>query len=122
MFVKSTTIEYRDPGFVSTETGASPAGLSGCTGRSASPIMAAMPDLRDPTDDEIAAALAAVRMYLDSPDAESQSEPLGWRAAARLETQQVRPARVTVRPSWSTVERLRRQAATGFLGGSGLSL
>jgi len=82
--------------------------------------MAAMPNHHAPTEEEVAAALAAVRLYLASPAVEAGEHRLGWRDSARLASQHVRPGRVSVRPSWRTVERLRRQLATGFLGGAGL--
>jgi hypothetical protein len=82
--------------------------------------MAAMPDHAPPTDAEVAAALAAIDLLLEAPDVEQPDPRAGWRDATRLLTQRLRPVRVAVRPSWSTVERLRRNASDAFYGVTGL--
>jgi hypothetical protein len=66
--------------------------------------------MTEPTDDEIAAALVAVRLYLEAeqPDApQPDSPPSAWREAARLEAQGVSQRRGPA-PHWGNVERLRR--------------
>lgn len=66
------------------------------------------------SDDEIAAALAAVQALLSEeqraeavPDAGDD----GWRNSARLAVQHLRPTRTRTAPRWSTIERLRRAVA-----------
>jgi hypothetical protein len=73
-----------------------------------------------PGADEIAAAIAAIRLMLGEDDAAAQEERAGWIASARLTTQRIPPRRVHRPPSWSTVERLRRGSASSFLGITGL--
>ena len=66
--------------------------------------------MTDPTDDEIAAALAAIQLYLEAeqheevqPDAPVQR----WRMASRLAAQGVMAGRGSA-PHWGNAERLRR--------------
>ncbi len=73
-----------------------------------------------PGADEITAAIAAIRLMLGEDDAVAQEERAGWIASARLITQRIPPRRVHTPPSWSTVERLRRDSASSFLGITGL--
>lgn len=69
------------------------------------------PAIDQPTEDEVAAALAAVQALLSA----EQSQPMpvaavddGWHNSAKLAVQQVRPARTRIAPRWQTIERLRR--------------
>ncbi len=73
-----------------------------------------------PTDDEVAAALAAVQAYLavEQPDTLPATESIGWQQSAKLSVQGLRPARTRVPARWDTVERLRR--SSGFYGVVGL--
>lgn len=73
---------------------------------------------RPPTDEEVAAALAAIRLLLHAYDAAEPAPDDGWRASARLAVQRVAPVRVRVRPAWNNVERLRRDG--GISGVTGL--
>ncbi len=73
-----------------------------------------------PTEDEIAAALAAIRLIIETPHAETGAGRRGWQDAAKLSIQHVRPVRIGVRPSWSRIERLRRAVSGGFYGVTGL--
>ena len=82
--------------------------------------MPAMPDSGPPTEDEIAAALAAIRLFIETPLAETGTDRRGWQDSAKLAIQHLRPARTGLRPSWSTIERLRRHASGGFHGVIGL--
>jgi hypothetical protein len=70
--------------------------------------------------EEIAAAIAAIRLMLGEDNAAEQEERAGWIASARLTTQRIPPRRVHTSPSWSTVERLRRGSTSSFLGITGL--
>ena len=73
-----------------------------------------------PTEDEIAAALAAVQLFIEDRGEDFGVEPVGWREAAWLATQGLRPFRLGLRPSWGNLERLRRQTPDGFSGVIGL--
>jgi hypothetical protein len=83
-----------------------------------------MPNLLPPTDDELAAALVAVDYVLhDMPVVgahDAASPASGWREAARLTTQNVRPRRLQHCPTWGTVERVRRSVEGGLFGVTGL--
>jgi hypothetical protein len=67
--------------------------------------------MTDPTDDEIAAALVAVRLYLEAEQADAPQPTATassrWRVAARLEAQGVKPSEGPAL-HWGNVERLRR--------------
>ena len=68
-----------------------------------------------PTDDEIAAAVAAVRCLLDQEASENTAvvpPRSAWSDAARLLAQDVAPSRLTA-PTWGNVERLRRAVRSG---------
>ena len=68
--------------------------------------------MTEPTDEEIAAALVAIQLYLDAeqPDVAQTAMPLErWRTAARLEAQGVAPG-AGAAPHWGNIERLRRAA------------
>ena len=73
-----------------------------------------------PTDDEVAAAIAAVQAYLaiEEPSRQPTAESTGWQRSAKLPVQGLRPARIAAPPRWNTIERLRR--ASGFYGVVGL--
>lgn len=60
-------------------------------------------------DDEVAAAIAAVRAVLEveRQPPEPAASP-GWSHAARLDAQGIRPVKLGVAPRWSTIDRLRR--------------
>lgn len=65
-----------------------------------------------PTADELAAALAAIALYLaDVAPAHitSRLEALqsGWQHSIKLLQQQRRPAHAPIKPQWGTIERLR---------------
>jgi hypothetical protein len=71
-----------------------------------------------PTEEEVAAALAAVTSYLSqsaAPD-EPHDGNWGWAASSLLVAQGFQPARLPLRPTWGNVERLRRAGR----GGSGI--
>lgn len=77
-----------------------------------------------PTEDEAAAALAAIQAYLAVSEAPTAEEPApsggsGWRHAAKLTVQHLRPIRLATAPRWNTIERLRR-AVGGSYGITGL--
>jgi len=67
-------------------------------------------------DDEIAAAIIAVQMQLDWEATSAPAVPAvtsGWRDAAKLSVQSLRPVKVPTQPRWNTIERLRRSSG-GF--------
>ena len=73
-------------------------------------------------DDEIVAAIAAVRSYLDmeQPTAPvEQTAESGWQRAAKLSVQSLHPVKLATQPRWNTIERLRRGSG-GFYGVLGL--
>ena len=82
--------------------------------------MAAMAGHDAPTEAEIAAALAAIQLIVQAPRAAPDTTRAGWQDSAKLSIQQLRPVRIRLRPSWSTIERLRRGASGGFSGVTGL--
>lgn len=66
--------------------------------------------MTDPIDEEIAATLAAVQLYLEAqqPDVAQTAMPIErWRVATRLEAQGAAPGAGPA-PHWGNVERLRR--------------
>ncbi len=74
-----------------------------------------------PSDDEAAAALAAIAAYLQDQESE-QTEPVidwHWLASTRLIVQGLQPTRSPHRPTWGRIERLRR-AGSGSSGITGL--
>jgi hypothetical protein len=73
-----------------------------------------------PTEDEIAAALAAVQLFIEDRSEDYGVDSVGWHEASRLATQGLRPFRLRLRPSWGNLERLRRQTSGEFLGVIGL--
>lgn len=75
----------------------------------------------NPTEDEVAAALAAVSCYVaeSEPLVAQPTEAWQWSAAATLAVQGVVATRMPLRPGWNTVERLRR-AGRGMKGIIGL--
>ena len=82
--------------------------------------MRAMPNINSPTEDEIAAALAAIQHLLHDPPADAQADRAGWHDSSRLVILGLRPTRIYVRPSWRTIERLRRGSSSGFTGMTGM--
>lgn len=63
------------------------------------------------SDDEVAAALAAVQAVLSLEQrAPAAPEPIssGWRNSGRLAVQKLQPAKTSVVPRWQTIERLRK--------------
>jgi hypothetical protein len=77
-----------------------------------------------PDDEEAAAALVAVSIYLVQEQAllEQQlatvRERWQWQASRVLLNQGIRPTRTAVRPKWNNIDRLRRggDAMTGIVG------
>jgi hypothetical protein len=64
-----------------------------------------------PTDDEVAAALAAVQALLSAEQSGPQAAPIapqGWSNSAKLAVQKLRPDKLQTAPRWHTIERLRR--------------
>lgn len=63
-----------------------------------------------PTDDEVAAALAAVQALLSTEQAQPSATPAtaGWSNSAKLAVQNLRPDKVQTAARWQTIERLRR--------------
>jgi hypothetical protein len=72
------------------------------------PIVTIHPADADPA--KVAAALAAIAILLEGEQAESASapEPWQWRAASALLAQRVPAYRVSIRPHWGAIERIRR--------------
>lgn len=66
---------------------------------------------QQPTDDEVAAALAAVQALLSAEQAEATAGAVassGWSNSAKLAVQRLRPVKTRTAPRWQTIERLRR--------------
>jgi hypothetical protein len=84
--------------------------------------MKSMPIMNEPTDDEVAAALAAVQIYLAAEYTASEPASLPsrqqWTESAKLVVQGLRPARTATALRWNAVERLRRNrgGAYGVVG------
>lgn len=75
-----------------------------------------------PTEDEAAAALAAIACFLEESDgqlADSPPDLWQWHASASLVSQGLAPVRMPYRPAWNKVERLQR-AGRGVKGITGL--
>ena len=78
-----------------------------------------------PDDSEAAAIGAALAVLLAEEsragaamaDAAERSQ---WNDSAKLSQQGLRPTRTGVVPGWPTIERLRRRAAGGFYGVTGM--
>jgi hypothetical protein len=72
-----------------------------------------------PTEEEAAAALAAIACLLAEEPQEPPTEPRmsGWRASAAMLAQGLPLSRPATSPRWSTIERLRRAGR----GGSGIT-
>lgn len=70
----------------------------------------------DATDDEVAAALAAIHTILaeEVPD-KSVTPRVPWRESGRLLVQDITPARLPT-PTWSNIERLRRLRGRAYRG------
>jgi hypothetical protein len=71
-------------------------------------------------EDEVAAALAAVSLYLEAEQAGQQqpSAPWQWVATRTMMIQGVPVTRIAAPPGWSNIERLRRagKGGTGITG------
>ncbi|NNJ09334.1 hypothetical protein EKD04_003230 [Chloroflexales bacterium ZM16-3] len=84
--------------------------------------MIATPGSADPTNEEVAAAVAAIMSQVAEgaalmPD-DSAAEPVAsWRDAAKLVSQGLAPNRTQARPGWGTIERIRRAGK----GGNGIT-
>jgi hypothetical protein len=66
---------------------------------------------QDATEDELVAAITAIEMLLAeeaTPSVIDITDRTGWRDAARLATAHLAPRRTPIRPSWHTIERIRR--------------
>jgi hypothetical protein len=63
-----------------------------------------------PTDEQVAAALAAIRCYIERRASENATEPPGrpWRRAAALEAQGLPPTRNGQPYTWGTIDRAPR--------------
>ncbi|NJN68151.1 MAG: hypothetical protein HC884_16270 [Chloroflexaceae bacterium] len=74
----------------------------------------------NPTEEEAAAALVAVALYLETEQkpGDGLPEPSHWCSSARLITQGFPIIRVPMHPRWGNIERLRRasRAGTGIIG------
>jgi hypothetical protein len=72
-----------------------------------------------PTEDEVAAALAAISCYLTEESSQTaQESEWRWRASDMLSTQKICVIRSPQRPQWGKVERLRRagRGCPGIVG------
>ena len=91
--------------------------------RTRAPIIVPMSNSRPPTDDELAAALAAIALILEAERGQTgtarEDSSTGWQNSAKLAIQGLQPAR-TRRLQWRTVERLRSGTSGGFHGVTGL--
>lgn len=72
-------------------------------------------------DDLVAAALAAVCLYLEAEQADAREEapsPSAWQTAALIAAQGGTPARSGIVPAWRSVDRVGRAAhwSAGILG------
>lgn len=76
-----------------------------------------------PTDDEAAAAMAAIAAYLQDQESHQTTPTVDgdwhWSASTRLIAQGLQPIRLPIRPAWGRIERLRR-AGSGTSGIIGL--
>ncbi len=77
-----------------------------------------LPNVTDPVDDELVAALAAVEAYIAAEQpvhlhAEELRPIPAWRDAAKLVVQYIEPRRTVTPLRWSTIERLRRDTGHG---------
>jgi hypothetical protein len=71
-----------------------------------------------PTDDEAAAALAAIAWFMEEAEAtEEQDSAWQWIASRKLISEGLLASRVPVKPVWSQIERIRRAGR----GGSGMT-
>ncbi len=83
--------------------------------------MAGMANRYTPTDDEFAAALAAVELFLhDKVDDQPSTQPAIWRASQLLAAQSGPPRSAGLRPTWGNVERLNDAGWSPFTGITGL--
>lgn len=81
-------------------------------------------ELHTPDEEEAAAALVAAALYLADEQValalalEAQQESWRWQASKVLQNQGVAPLRTPARPTWSSIERLRRARAgvAGIVG------
>jgi hypothetical protein len=74
-----------------------------------------------PTEDEAAAAIAAVSWYLAEEAAQTQDTGEAewrWQASATMVEQSIHPVRAPQKPTWGNIERLRRagRGDTGIIG------
>jgi hypothetical protein len=78
--------------------------------RSREPAVQTILANEQPTDDEVAAALAAVQALLSAEQPGPENAPVaqGWSNSAKLGVQKLRPAKLQTAPRWHTIERLRR--------------
>lgn len=71
-----------------------------------------------PTDDEAAAALAAIAWFIEQEEAEAEQESTWqWVASGKLISEGIVASRVPVKPVWGRIERIRRAGR----GGSGMT-
>lgn len=65
-----------------------------------------------PTDDEAAAAMAAIAAYLQDQESHQTTPTVDgdwhWSASIRLIAQGLQPTRLPIRPTWGCIERLHR--------------
>ena len=75
--------------------------------------------------DELAAALVAIELSLQAEREaaavlDASTVAGGWHESARLSLLHLRPVRLSIRPSWSTIELIRRGTGSGVAGVLGL--
>lgn len=71
-----------------------------------------------PTDDEAAAALAAIAWFMEEDAVEEEQESTWqWIASRKLISEGILASRVPIRPGWGRIERIRRAGR----GGSGMT-
>lgn len=67
-----------------------------------------------PTDDEAAAALAAIAWFMEVDEPEEETGVAWqWVASRTLISEGILASRVPVRPTWSRIERIRRSGRGG---------
>ncbi len=71
-----------------------------------------------PTDDEAAAALAAIAWFIEEEEVEAEHEAnWQWIGSRKLISEGILASRVPLKPAWGRIERIRRAGR----GGSGMT-